>query len=50
MGGFDYPAIETGHTVSHGLGVIKGGASISSSKCADEYGLKEGMVVSIGTI
>jgi len=47
-GGFDYPGINTGHGVTHGLGVIEGGASISSNKVADQMGLKEGMVMTIG--
>jgi Xaa-Pro aminopeptidase len=48
LGGFDYPGIETGHGVSHGLGTIRGGASISSTKTGDTFGLKEGMTISIG--
>ena len=48
-GGFDYPGIATGHGVTHGLGVIEGGASISSLSSADQTGLREGMIVTIGT-
>lgn len=48
-GGFDYPGVATGHGVSHGLGVIEGGASISSLKSADQMGLREGMIMTIGT-
>lgn len=50
LGGFDYPGIETGHGVSHGLGTIRGGVSISSTKEGDSFGLKEGMTVSIGNL
>jgi hypothetical protein len=50
LAGFDYPAIETGHGVSHGLGIIQGGASISSVRSAVSFGLKEGMIVSIGRL
>jgi hypothetical protein len=49
-GGFDYPGVATGHGVSHGLGVIEGGASISGSRSADQIGLKEGMIMTIGMI
>ena len=48
LGGFDYPGIETGHGVSHGLGTIRGGASISSTNTGDAFGLKGGMTISIG--
>lgn len=47
--GFDYPGIETGGGVTHGLGVIKGGVKISGNKSADAFGLKEGMIISIGS-
>jgi Xaa-Pro aminopeptidase len=47
-GGFDYPGVATGHGVSHGLGVIEGGASISHMKVADQTGLREGMIMTIG--
>jgi hypothetical protein len=47
-GGFDYPGVATGHGVSHGLGVIEGGASISSLKPADQMGMREGMIMTIG--
>ena len=47
-GGFDYPGVATGHGVSHGLGVIEGGASISGLKPADQMGLREGMIMTIG--
>jgi Xaa-Pro aminopeptidase len=48
-GGFDYPGIATGHGVSHGLGVIEGGASISSMRIADQVPFREGMVLTVGT-
>ena len=38
----------TGHGVSHGLGVIEGGASISGLKPADQMGLREGTIMTIG--
>jgi len=47
-GGFDYPGVATGHGVSHGLGVIEGGVSISGLKAADQMGLREGMIMTIG--
>ena len=47
-GGFDYPGINTGHGVSHGLGVVEGGASISGLKRADQTGLREGMIITVG--
>jgi Xaa-Pro aminopeptidase len=47
-GGFDYPGVATGHGVTHGLGVIEGGASISRMKAADQTGLREGMIMTIG--
>ena len=47
-GGFDYPGVTTGHGVSHGLGVIEGGASISGLKPADQMGLREGMIMTVG--
>lgn len=47
-GGFDYPGISTGHGVTHGLGVIEGGACISSLKHADQTGLRDGMIMTIG--
>lgn len=47
-GGFEYPGIATGHGVSHGLGVIEGGASISGMKTADQMGLREGMIMTVG--
>jgi Xaa-Pro aminopeptidase len=47
-GGFDYPGVATGHGVTHGLGVIEGGASISQMKMADQTGLREGMIMTIG--
>jgi Xaa-Pro aminopeptidase len=48
LAGLDYPAIETGHGISHGLGIVNGGASISALRTADSFGLKDGMIVSIG--
>jgi len=47
-GGFDYPGVATGHGVSHGLGVIEGGASISGMRAADQSALREGMIMTIG--
>ena len=47
-GGFEYPGIATGHGVSHGLGVIEGGASVSGMKTADQMGLREGMIMTVG--
>jgi Xaa-Pro aminopeptidase len=47
--GFDYPGIGTGGSVTHGLGVIKGGAKVSGHKSAGAFGLKEGMIISIGS-
>jgi C-terminal region of peptidase_M24 len=44
LGGFDYPGIETGHSISHGLGVVTGGISTSSPHLP----VKEGSVISIG--
>jgi len=49
-GGFDYPGVATGHGVTHGLGVIEGGASISSMRIADQSSLREGMVITVGTL
>ena len=46
--GLDYPGITTGHGVTHGLGVIEGGASISSMKASDQSYLREGMIMTIG--
>jgi len=47
-GGFDYPGVTTGHGVTHGLGVVEGGATISSLKPSDQVGLREGMIMTIG--
>jgi Xaa-Pro aminopeptidase len=47
-GGFDYPGVATGHGVAYGLGVVEGGASISSLKTADQIGLRDGMIMTIG--
>ena len=47
-GGFDYPGVTTGHGVTHGLGVVEGGASISCLKTADQIGLRDGMIITIG--
>jgi len=48
-GGFDYPGISTGHGVTHGLGVIEGGTSISSARTSDQYDIREGMILTIGS-
>ena len=47
-GGFDFPGVATGHGVTHGLGVVEGGASISSTRTADQSCLREGMIMTIG--
>lgn len=47
-GGFDYFGVATGHGVTHGLGVVEGGATISSMRSADQTALREGMVMTIG--
>ena len=47
-GGFDYFGVATGHGVTHGLGVVEGGATISSMRSADQIALREGMIMTIG--
>jgi len=48
-GGFDYPGVETGHSISHGIGKVEGGACMSDISSGNSFSLREGMIISIGT-